>query len=236
MQPEILSESLFVGGNARLAVNTVAFSLAQRLHPGFLWAEVQDGSEGASGPFDWGWIPRERAYPSLVRGGAARPGEPTDGAIFAVIRSEESHDTLALLRGYLGLPLAAQDLLCPPLVAGARSAVVVANADRLPPVGHSGLSPLETLRELSHRFAYPLVVSFAGPLPADRSRFRTSLRVEVDQLESWREGWIHCEQGDLGDVLATGQSRALPELPEAAAAFERALRASPRARPKEPRW
>jgi hypothetical protein len=217
-------------------VNTVAFSLAQHLDPGFLWTEVQDSSEGASGPFDWGWIPKARAFPSLVHPGPPRTGEPTEGAIFAVIRSEDSLDTLALLRGYLGLPLVAQDLLCPPVAPGVRSAVVIANADRLPPVGHSGLSPLETVLELAHRFAYPLVVGYAGPPPSGRSRFRVSLRVELDALESWREGQIHCERGDIGEALATGQTRPLAELPVLFETFERALRASPRARPKEPRW
>ncbi|MCI4321644.1 MAG: hypothetical protein L3K05_05000 [Thermoplasmata archaeon] len=219
-----------------MSVNTVVFALAEQFHPGFLWTEVQGGPEGPTGPFDWGWIPRERAFPSLVRTRRTRAGEPTDGAVFAVIQSGDSSDTVALLRGYLGLPVAAQDVLCPPLIPAARSAVVVANADRLPPVGHSGLTPLVTLLELSRRFTYPLIVGHTGPAPSDRTGFEVALRVELDDLEPWRGGQIHCEQGGLGEILADGRSRSLGELPDVSSTFERALRASPRARPKEPRW
>ena len=236
MKPERAPRSVFVGGESRAAVNTVVFAIAQKFHPGFVWTEVQDGSEGAGGPFDWGWIPTERAYPSLVQASKARVGEPTDGAIFAVIQSGDSTDTVALLRGYLGLPVAAQDVLCPPLVSTSQNVVVVANADRLRQVGHSGLSPLETLLELSRRFAYPLIVGHTGPAPPDRWRFAVSVGVELEALDSWRDGQIWCEQGDLGEVMAMGQTRSLSEVPELSEPFERALRASLRARPKEPRW
>jgi hypothetical protein len=207
--------TVFVAGDSRPLVNSVAFAFAEMIDLTPFWLEVRDPKGAAEGPDpgNTGWVPPDRMFVSEGGRGFEPAAGDTPPDLWTIVRADEPATVLSHLTDFLRLPEVIQEILSATASVDGPRAVVVAGSDR---VAHLFPRTAEGLQRFLGSMAVTslnIVAAHTGPTGPGRFGFATVFRVAAESPQNWLKGTIVCEQGIAQGPFAVGRTNRLSDVP-----------------------
>jgi hypothetical protein len=211
----------YLYGPSREVVGRFAWAMARANDPTPFWLDIRadDGRPDAGTPPALGWINPDQLF--IVAPTQAKPELGVDPWTMAqVIRSDEPGSAITDLNDFLRLPSAVQEILGLHTGGGTRSALVIANGDRVRtywPVEPAGVRPV--LDTMLHQGVLPIFTA-APPAGPGRIAFDFVFQIRGIERGDWRSGALHCERAPKDSGFRSGQTIPVAEIGALVSALE----------------
>jgi hypothetical protein len=210
-------------GDDRPLLNWVAYALASKADPEFIWTDVRTPGQLLRTS---DVLSRQLVPPDRLRVVGATELAPNDReanvAVSTLIRSDEPPSNVQRLLDFLRLPLPTQRLLETVGPPDRVRVCVLSNGQRILALYPSSEAVRPTIRAIVDG-GVALVMTFADEAPKGRLEFDNVLAVDGSVSGGWKGAVLTVEKWTDGGDLRVGSTHRLGEVPAIASVLSREL-------------
>lgn len=213
--------SVILCGASRPLLNWVAYALASKSDPEFVWTDVRLSGE-LPAPDDL--FSREVIPADRLRLVGPRELMPDDAAanmaLSAVIRDDETPENLNQVLEFMRLPTPTQNVLAETTGGKSPHVVVLSNGHRLVAIYPDIDMVRPTLRAIVGA-GVAMIMTWADAPPGGRAAFDVVMHVQGNDPEGWRLAKLRIEKAPTGSIFRAGSESLLADVDPIASILRR---------------